>query len=114
MLGILLVALSLRTAVAAISPIVAEIGGSIPLDATRLGVIGMLPPLCFAISGMLTPAIVRRFGLEISALLMLVVITAGHVLRAAAGGYGLLLFGSVLAFAGMGAGNILLPPLVKR
>ena len=114
LLGILLVALSLRTAVASISPIIAEISASIPLDATRLGVIGMLPPLCFAVFGMLTPAIVRVLGLEISTVVMVLVITTGLVLRAAAGGYVLLLFGSVLAFAGMGAGNVLLPPLVKR
>ena len=114
LLGILLVALSLRTAVAAISPIVAEISGSIPLDAIRLGVIGMLPPLCFAVFGMVTPAMARRLGLELSTLLILAVIATGHVVRAAAGGFGLLLVGSVLAFAGMGAGNVLLPPLVKR
>src|SRR3546814_9877072 len=38
----------------------------------------------------------------------------GLVLRSLAGGTGGLLFGSIVALAGMGMGNVVLPPLVKR
>lgn len=114
LLGILLVALNLRTAVAAVSPIVSQIDAEIPLSVLGLGIIGMLPPVCFAVFGILTPVLTRRVGLEVSAVSAIVVMIVGHLLRAVAGDYTLLLIGSVLAFAGMGIGNVLLPPLVKR
>ena len=39
---------------------------------------------------------------------------AGLLLRSSAGNVGTLLLGSVLALAGMGIGNVVVPPLVKR
>ena len=110
----MLVALNLRTAVAAVSPIVAQIGVDIPLSAVGLGVLGMLPPVCFALFGILTPLATRRVSLETMTALALVAILAGHLLRSASTSFGMLVAGSVVAFAGMSIGNVLLPPLVKR
>ncbi|MEO6944613.1 MAG: MFS transporter [Lacisediminihabitans sp.] len=112
--GIVLVALNLRTAVAAISPIVAEIRVDIPLSVVGLGVLGMLPPVCFAFFGILTPLTTRRASLEFVTTVALVAILAGHLLRAAATSFPMLVIGSVVVFAGMSVGNVLLPPLVKR
>ncbi|GAB3140459.1 MFS transporter [Marisediminicola antarctica] len=112
--GILLMALNLRTAVAAISPVVAEIRADIPLDTLGLGVIGALPPVAFALSGLFGARLGRRFGLEPLLLAAITLMVAGHLLRGSAGSYQVLLAGSVVAFAGIGIGNILLPPLVKR
>src|SRR5690606_6558984 len=67
-----------------------------------------------ALFGVLTPRIAHRIGLERTALLSMVMATAGLLLRSAAGGTGGLLIGSAVALAGMGIGNIVLPPLVKR
>ena len=114
LLGIVLVALSLRTAVAAVSPIVTEIGADIPLSVVGLGVLGMLPPVCFALFGILTPLATRRVSLELVTAIALVAILAGHLLRAASASFTMLVVGSVVAFAGMSVGNVLLPPLVKR
>ncbi|TFD66158.1 MFS transporter [Cryobacterium sp. Hb1] len=114
LLGIILVAANLRTAVAALSPIVAEINVDIPLGAVSLGVLGMLPPVCFALFGIFTPMITRRHGLEIPLILALVAILLGHVTRGLSGSITMLIIGSVIAFAGLGIGNVLLPPLVKK
>ncbi|TFD24580.1 MFS transporter [Cryobacterium lyxosi] len=114
LLGIILVAANLRTAVAALSPIVAEINVDIPLGAVSLGVLGMLPPVCFALFGIFTPMITRRHGLEIPLVLALVAILLGHVTRGLSGSITMLIIGSVIAFAGLGIGNVLLPPLVKK
>jgi CP family cyanate transporter-like MFS transporter len=70
--------------------------------------------VCFAVFGILTPAFTRRRGLEGVLLMSLVLIIAGHLLRGAAGSLGWLLVGSVVVFAGLGIGNVLLPPLVKK
>ncbi|MGV8858514.1 MAG: CynX/NimT family MFS transporter [Rhodoglobus sp.] len=112
--GILLVALNLRTAVSAISPITREIAVDIPLDNVALGLLGMIPPMAFAISAIFSAPIARRLGLERFLILAIGFMIVGHLLRGAAGGYAMLLVGSALALIGMGIGNVLLPPLVKR
>ena len=114
LVGILLVALNLRTAVASISPIAAQIGADIPLTALGLGLIGMVPPVAFAASGFLAAPGARKLGLERMLILAILAMVAGLLVRAAAGNYTVLLVGNVIALAGAGVGNILLPPLVKR
>jgi MFS transporter, CP family, cyanate transporter len=112
--GIILVAANLRTAVTALSPIVHEVSADIPLGTLAIGVLGMLPPVCFAVFGIFTPAFTRRVGLERMLVLALSAILAGHLIRALAGSLPVLLVGSLIAFAGLGIGNVLLPPLVKK
>lgn len=114
LLGILLVALSLRIAVAALSPIFDLVRVDIPLSSVAIGVIGMLPPILFALSGIIAPLIARRLGLEAALVLALALIIVGHLARAASGSYGLLVAASVVTLLGMGIGNVLLPPAVKR
>lgn len=114
LLGIILVAANLRNAVAALSPIVSEVNVDIPLGAVSLGVLGMLPPVCFALFGIFTPMITRRRGLELPLVVALLAILVGHVTRGLSGSLAMLILGSVIAFAGLGIGNVLLPPLVKK
>jgi MFS transporter, CP family, cyanate transporter len=114
LVGILLVALNLRTAVTAISPIAAQISSDIPLDNLGLSVIGTLPPIAFALAGIFGASIAEKLGLERFLIIAVVAMVAGHLLRALAGDFSLLFLGSVLAFTGMGVGNVLLPPLVKK
>jgi len=114
LVGIILVAATLRTAVAALSPIVSEISTDIPLNATAIGVLGMLPPVCFALFGIFTPVYTRRLGLENVLMLALTAMLVGHLTRGLAGSLSVLLIGSVVTFAGLGVGNVLLPPLVKK
>ena len=64
MVGIVLLAFNLRTAVAAVSPIYAVISRDIPLGNLGIGFLGMLPSLSFAASGIVAPAVARRLGLE--------------------------------------------------
>jgi CP family cyanate transporter-like MFS transporter len=114
LLGILLVALNVRTAVSSLSPIVDRVSAEIPLDELGLGVIGMLPPIAFAVMAILAPLVARRFGIEVSLALACAAMIAGPLLRAFAGSYAVLVLGSALALAGMGFGNVLLPPAVKK
>jgi CP family cyanate transporter-like MFS transporter len=113
LVAIVMVALNLRTAVSALSPIFDEISVDVPLSAVGIGLLGMLPPVCFAAVGPFTPALHRRFGLERVMVGALAVIVAGHLLRALGDSFGLLAAASAVTFAGMGAANVLLPPLVK-
>ena len=113
-LGILLCAFSLRSAVASLSPVVDQIGADFPLSAAALGLIGTMPPVCYAIFGLLTPLLERTMGLERLTVVALGAITAGLLLRGFVGDSIGLLLTTALVFAGVGIGNILLPPLVKK
>lgn len=114
LLGIVLLALSLRSAVSAISPIIAEIGRDIELSSVGLGVIGALPPVFFALAGLVAPRVAHKLGIELSICLAIALIVAGHLARGLSGSYAALLIGSSIALAGMGVANVLLPPAVKR
>ncbi|WP_341952291.1 MFS transporter [Salinibacterium sp. TMP30] len=114
LLGILLIALNVRTAVAAISPILGVIENDIPISSLGLGVLGMLPPIAFALAGITAPAIARARGLDASLLIAAAAMVAGSSLRAVSDNYVILALGSIIALVGMGIGNVLLPPAVKK
>ena len=114
LVGIVLSAFNLRTAVTSLTPLLDELGRTFGFGTTMTGVFGMMPTAAFALFGALTPGIAHRIGLERTALLSMLLATAGLLLRSAAGGTAGLLAGSAIALAGMGIGNIVLPPLVKR
>ena len=114
LLGIITLALSLRSAVSAVSPIISQINVDIPLNSVGVGFLGALPPVFFAIAGIVAPTIARRVGLELSIGIAVVAIVAGHLIRAFADSYLVLALGSALALAAMGIANVLLPPAVKR
>jgi MFS transporter, CP family, cyanate transporter len=113
-LGIVLLALNIRTAVAGLSPLAGRIDAEIPLDAAAIGLLGVVPPLAFAASGIVAPAIAHRLGLERSLLIALIAMISGHVLRGLAVDYIGLLGSTLLVLMGAGFANILLPPAVKR
>jgi len=113
-LGILLCAFSLRSAVASLSPLFDHVAADFPLSSAVVGLIGTAPPVCFAIFGLLTPLFERRLGLERVTVIALIAITAGLVLRGFSVDAITLLLSTALIFAGVGMGNILLPPLVKK
>jgi CP family cyanate transporter-like MFS transporter len=114
LLGIVLVAFTLRQAVAAISPILGDIRVDIPISDIGVGLLGTLPPILFALTGFTAPRIARRVGLDGGIVLSLVLMTVGHLVRAFAPGFAVLILGSVVAFAGTGIGNVLLPSVVRR
>ncbi|MEH0109282.1 MFS transporter [Tersicoccus sp. MR15.9] len=112
--GIMLLAFTLRVAVTDVTPLVSAIARDVPLNATTTGLLGMLPPIAFAVFGVLTPVALRRIGGEWLAVLAMAVSVVGQVGRALTSDTGVFLALSVLAVAGLGVGNVLLPPLVKK
>ncbi|TYL52356.1 CynX/NimT family MFS transporter [Agromyces mariniharenae] len=114
LIGIVLVAFNLRTAVASLSPILTILERDVTLAPAVVGLLGMLPPLCYAIFGILTPLIAKRFDLEPTLVVALAALTVGLLGRGLAGDALWLVLASTLTFAAIGVGNVLLPPLVKR
>lgn len=112
--GIVLFAISLRSAVASLSPLIDHITVDFAMPAAVIGLIGTAPPVCYAVFGILTPMFERRFGLERLAVIAIAVVTLGTALRALAMDAIGLLGATALIFAAVGVGNILLPPLVRK
>lgn len=112
--GIAMSAFNLRTAVTSLTPLLDSLGQTFGFGATMTGVLGMVPTAAFALFGVVTPAIAHRLGLERTALLAMVLASLGLFVRALVGDTAMLLVTSAIALSGMGMGNVVLPPLVKR
>jgi len=112
--GIALVALTLRSAVTAVSPLIEDLRADLGVGNAAIGILGLLPCACFAAVGALSPALGRRLGLERALVLSLAVTVIGTLGRAAVGSAVAFLVLSGLTLSGMAMGNVLLPPLVKR
>ena len=111
---IALLAFNLRTAVSSISPVVTFIQEEIPLPIVTIGLIGIAAPLSFALATSLSYRPTRRYGVEKTLMITVVMIIVGHALRAFAWDSSSLFFGSLLSLLGMGIGNVLLPVMVRK
>jgi CP family cyanate transporter-like MFS transporter len=112
--AIVLIAATMRLPVAALSPLAGRIDVDIPLSAFALGALGTAPPIAFALAGVLAPRLARRLQLEPTLLLAMLAMIAGHLVRAAAVDYTMLLVGTLVLLLGAGFGNVLLPAAVKK
>ncbi|RKS90124.1 CP family cyanate transporter-like MFS transporter [Microbacterium sp. AG790] len=113
LVGVVLVAFSLRSAVAALSPIISEVQADFAVPTWVVGLIGTAPPVCFAVFGIVTPILERRFGLERLAAASMLIVTAALIARSLAGNAATLLLATTVLFAAVGVGNVVLPPLIK-
>jgi CP family cyanate transporter-like MFS transporter len=111
--ALLLLTLTLRTAVTGLSPLLPRVAAGLPLTPTQAGVVGALPPFCFAAAGLLGPPLLRRGAAERVVLLVAVLQIAGLVIRPWSGGPWPFVATSAVALLGMGLGNVVLPVLVK-
>jgi CP family cyanate transporter-like MFS transporter len=68
----------------------------------------------FALTGLATPWLSHKLGLERSLLVAAGLMAIGQVARALAPDAGLLIAATVVTLIGAGLGNVLLPPVVKR
>jgi CP family cyanate transporter-like MFS transporter len=112
--AIALTAFNLRTAVSSIGPLLDEVRRDLALSTTHAGLLTGLPVLCFAAVGALAARASRASGHTRVLTAGLVLVSAGSLLRAVAAGPAPFLASSVLAFAGVAVGNVLLPVVVKQ
>lgn len=112
--GIVLSAFSLRLAVSGVSPVLDRVREDIALDATSTGLLAMFPTLGFALTGLLTAAVMRRVSLEALLTVACALAAFGSVARAASNSTGPFLGFSLLIMIGLGIGNVTLPPIIKK
>lgn len=111
--GVVLIALTIRSPLAAVGPLIGAIHEATGLSYGVLGFLTTLPLLCFALFSLLTPLATRRFGVMGSLGLALLLLTVGITLRSIPG-VGTLFGGTLLLGIAIAFANVLLPSLVKQ
>lgn len=110
---IVALALNLRVAVGSLGVLIPEVRDHLGLSLTITGLLTTLPVLCFSFFGAGTNSIVRSVGIHRTALLGLLAITAGLLVRSVASDGLVFIVFTALALAGCAIGNVILPPLAK-
>lgn len=111
--GILLIALNLRPAIAAVGPLASEIRTALNLSNSALGLLTTLPLIAFGSVSLLTPIITRRFGIP-GMLAGAMGLLAGGIAVRSIPSMGSLFLGTLLLGIAIAFGNVLLPALVKQ
>ncbi|WP_405060556.1 MFS transporter [Kribbella sp. NBC_01505] len=110
---VFLVALCLRPALTAVGPVLPRIGADEGLGEAAQGLLAALPLLAFAGASPLVHLASRRFGMERTVLISLVVLAVSSVARSYTGAVGLWI-GTVVIGASIAVGNVLVPVILKR
>ncbi|MFE6692212.1 CynX/NimT family MFS transporter [Streptomyces sp. NPDC057743] len=112
-LGVVLLALNLRPALVAVSPLAGTIRAESGMSAAATSLLTALPLLCFGLLAPVAPRLGRRFGMERSLLATMALICLGTGLRLLDSVLALFA-GTVVIGAGIAVANVLLPGLIKR
>ncbi|WP_163360309.1 CynX/NimT family MFS transporter [Klebsiella aerogenes] len=111
--GILFIAATLRVTFTGIAPLLDAIRADYQLTTAQTGLLTTLPLLAFGLVSPLAAGVARRFGIERSLLLAMVIICLGIGLRSLPSAAWLYI-GTALIGCGIALGNVLLPGLIKR
>ncbi|HBM2941854.1 TPA: CynX/NimT family MFS transporter [Klebsiella oxytoca] len=111
--GILLIATTLRVAFTGAAPLLDAIRSEYGLTTAQTGLLTTLPLLAFGLVSPLAAGVARRFGIERSLLLAMILICLGIGLRSLPF-VSLLFIGTAVIACGIALGNVLLPGLIKR
>ena len=111
--GIVLVALSLRGPIIAPTPVITQLQSDLGLSAATAGLLTGLPVLLFALVTPLASKLIGRFGPEAAVLACLSGVLAGTVVRSA-GPAPVVLAGTVVIGAAIAVGNIVVPVIIRR
>jgi MFS transporter, CP family, cyanate transporter len=116
---VLLVTANLRPAITVVGPLIERIGSDNGLSPLALGILGAVPIVAFGLVAPLVHVMGRRFGLERTILISLLVLAGGTLLRSIPGSEAIpqavtLYTGTAILSAGIGVGNVLVPAVVKR
>ncbi|WP_037862123.1 CynX/NimT family MFS transporter [Streptomyces sp. NRRL S-340] len=113
-IGIVLSALNLRPAITSLGALLEEVRDGLGMSGSVAGVLTSVPPLCFAVFGVMAPRLARRFGPAAVVCAGMAAIGAGLLVRPYAGGTAGFLAASALALMGIAVSNVLMPVIVKR
>ncbi|MCZ0210976.1 CynX/NimT family MFS transporter [Streptomyces achromogenes] len=112
--GIMLSALNLRPAITSLGALLEEVRDGLGMSGSVAGLLTSVPPLCFAVFGVMAPRLARRFGPAAVVCAGMAAIATGLVIRPYVGNTAGFLAASALALMGIAVSNVLMPVIVKR
>ncbi|MBC7268051.1 MAG: CynX/NimT family MFS transporter [Streptomyces sp.] len=112
--GIVLAALNLRPAITSLGALLEEVRDGLGMSGSVAGLLTSVPPLCFALFGVMAPRLARRLGPGAVVCAGMAAIAAGLLIRPYTGGTAGFLAASALALMGIAVSNVLMPVIVKR
>ncbi|MEV7079120.1 CynX/NimT family MFS transporter [Streptomyces sp. NPDC093516] len=112
--GIVLSALNLRPAITSLGALLEEVRNGLGMSGSVAGLLTSVPPLCFAVFGVMAPRLARRFGAGAVVCAGMAAIATGLLLRPYTGSTAGFLAGSALALMGIAVSNVLMPVIVKH
>lgn len=113
MAAVLVAAVSMRSALTAVGPVLGLIGADTGLSHTLLGLLSALPLLAFAAVSPLVYGPVRRIGIERTVAWALAALAAGCAFRSVPG-LPELWIGTAVVGAGIAVCNVLIPVVLRR
>lgn len=112
MLGIALVASTLRTPLTVVGPIITFIKDDLQISQVLAGFLTTIPLLAFAVISPFAPKLSKRFGIELTLFLSMLLLALGITMRSL-GTTSLLVVGTIFIGVAISFGNVLMPSFLK-
>lgn len=112
MLGIALVASTLRTPLTVVGPIITFIKDDLQISHVLAGFLTTIPLLAFAVISPFAPKLSKRFGIELTLFLSMLLLALGITMRSL-GTTSLLVVGTIFIGVAISFGNVLMPSFLK-
>lgn len=114
LIAIMLLSANMRSPIVALGSIAPVIEEALQISEVQIGWLGAIPMLMFALGALISPAIGKRFGLENTLIAMLVLLTAGIVLRSIWPTWTGFMTGTMMLTLAIGFANTLAAPIIKQ
>ena len=109
-----LLATNMRAPIVALGSIAPVVKAALDISETQIGWLGAVPMLSFAVGSFISPAIGKRYGLENTLIAMIVLLTAGMVVRTLIPTWLGFLCGTLVLTLAIGFANTLAAPVIKQ
>ena len=113
-IAILLMASNMRSPIVALGSIAPVVQDALGLSAAHIGWLGAIPMLMFALGALVSPAIGKHYGLENTLIAVVIVLTAGIIMRSTWTTWNGFLIGTILLSLAIGFANTLVAPVIKQ
>lgn len=113
-IAIMLMASNMRSPIVALGSIAPVVQDALDLTATHIGWLGAIPMLMFALGALISPAIGKRFGLENTLIVVILLLTTGIIMRSTWLEWQGFLWGTILLSLAIGFANTLVAPIIKQ
>lgn len=114
LVAILLLAYNLRPAATQIGPVMSDLQRDLGITPIAAGLLTSLPTICFAIFGLVAPAVATKLGLHRTILLALVALVVGSLARSFVSHDWAFIGLSAVALGGLAMGNVLAPSVIRH